>query len=356
MTIRQLSLTDFRNLQSVTLDFNPCFNILSGPNGSGKTSLLETINILCQGQSFKTSYLDECIKHDRQGFLLFAKFDSYKAGISRSNQKTCIHLNGQAINKLSLLAEKTPIRAINTSCFELVTGSPSKKREYIDWCLFHVEHDFKMKWATYSHALKQKNSLLKKKNDLKQLDYWDQYLSQNNLTIYRYRKSYIKKISHILKNEVFELIDDLDINLEYEPGWNTEESLDLVFKRNRAKELRYGFTQYGIHRDNIKIISNKLLVQKVLSRGQLKRISIALIVAQIILVKRIEKKQVILLIDDIYAELDRNSVKLVLELLKNLNVQIFLTTISFEKHLHNAFQEYKMFHVEHGIIKAVKNT
>ena len=87
MSISQLSLTDFRNLKSTTLDFDLRFNLISGDNGSGKTSLLEAIYVLCQAHSFRTHQLKQCIQHDKEGFLLFGRFGNFKAGLTKNNKK-----------------------------------------------------------------------------------------------------------------------------------------------------------------------------------------------------------------------------------------------------------------------------
>ena len=84
MAIRQLSLTDFRNLKSVTLDFHPRLNLIHGPNGSGKTSLLEAIHVLSCAASFRSPQLRPCIGHGREKFLLFGRYDDFNAGLSRS--------------------------------------------------------------------------------------------------------------------------------------------------------------------------------------------------------------------------------------------------------------------------------
>ena len=98
MAISQLSLTDFRNLNSTTLDFNSRCNFISGDNGSGKTSLLEAIYVLCQAHSFRTHQLKQCINHDKNGFLLFGRFDHHKAGLAKSNKKLEIHVDGESVN------------------------------------------------------------------------------------------------------------------------------------------------------------------------------------------------------------------------------------------------------------------
>jgi len=198
MTIRQISLTDFRNLSSTTLAFHPQYNLIVGDNGSGKTSLLESIHILCQGQSFKTKHLTQAVHNGKSNFLLFGQFDHHKIGISRDQQNHKIRIDGHNTKKLSDLAKLNPVRIIDANCINLISGKPSHKREFIDWCLFHVEHDYPNLWIKHSHALKQKNALLKNKTDLQQLEYWDQFLSEYNLSIFKYRSIYINQIKKIL--------------------------------------------------------------------------------------------------------------------------------------------------------------
>ena len=94
MAIRQLSLTDFRNLKSTTLDFDKRINLVCGANGSGKTSLLEAVYVLCQARSFRTHQLKQCINHERSGFLLFGRFDGFRAGLSRNDRKIDIRVDG----------------------------------------------------------------------------------------------------------------------------------------------------------------------------------------------------------------------------------------------------------------------
>lgn len=356
MSLRQLSLTDFRNLQSCTLDFNPRLNLICGANASGKTSLLESLHIICQGRSFRSSRLDECIQHNTDGFLLFGKFVNFKAGLSRNNSETRIKINGEHVNRLSTLAEISPVKIINPESFQLVTGSPGLKREYIDWCLFHVEHQYHKGWMEFNHALKQRNALLRNKHNLEQLDYWDDYICKSSSKISQLRKECTQSIRSILDNDLLHLIKDLDVLVEYQPGWNVATSLDQIYKKNRDRDIKYGFTQYGIHRDNLEIKSNHYTIKQELSRGQQKRLSIAMILAQIVLVRNKTNKKIILLLDDIQSELDEVSVKLVLDTINQLDLQLFITYINEDKTLMSYCQEYKLFHVEHGMIRSVKNT
>ena len=133
MTLRQISLNNFRNLQPATLELNPRLNILYGSNASGKTNFLEAIYVLCQGQSFKTKSLSQCIQHTKSSLLLFSYFSNYKVGISRSSKSMTIRVNNETINKVSTLAEKSPVRIVNSNTLNLIIGSPSTGYSVIEF-------------------------------------------------------------------------------------------------------------------------------------------------------------------------------------------------------------------------------
>jgi DNA replication and repair protein RecF len=356
MSISQLSLTNFRGLQSTTLDFHPQINFITGDNASGKTSLLESINVISQACSFRTHRLKQCISHADHQLLLFAKFESYKVGLSKSNTKLNIKINSQAIAKRSDLVKKNPISIINSDSFNLLTGSPSLRRSFIDWCLFHVEHDYVVLYSQFKHALKQRNSILKSRRDLNTISYWDSYLIEPSIAIKNLRQKYSNTIASILKNDLSGLLGEMDLSFEYEQGWRFDQELSDSLKESRGKDIKVGYTNIGIHRDNIKLMTKGLPVAQVLSRGQLKRLCVALQIIILGIVKKNTNKELILLVDDLGSELDLSSQKLILNLLIETGVQLFITNVDNTIPLSLKNKEFKMFHVEHGIISTRKTS
>ena len=356
MSISQLSLTDFRNLQSITLDFHPSINLISGDNGSGKTSLLEAIFILCQARSFRTHHLKKSIKHGKNSFLLFGRFSDYKAGLSKSGDKFDIRVNGETIKRRSILVNKTPINIVNADSLNLITGSPQQRRQYLDWCMFHVEHSYSKYWQQYQHALKQRNKLLKSKKDLNLLDYWDDYLIQPSLVLQSYRKTYCGEIERHIKSGMPGLLADVDISLEYQQGWHSSMSLQEALNKNREKDARAGFTHAGIHRDNLQILADGYPAVDVLSRGQLKRLSLALFIAALKILKQKSDRQLILLVDDLRAEMDESAQGKVYETLLEIGLQLFISNIESDVPEAIRGKDFKMFHVEHGMIKPRKSS
>jgi len=354
MSISQLSLTNFRNLKSTTLDFHPSINLISGNNGSGKTSLLESIHVLCQACSFRSHQLKQCISHGDTSFLLFGRFSGYKAGLSRSQQKLEIKLDGEPIQRRSILVSKTPVNIVNADSFSLITGPPEQRRKYINWCLFHVEHQYSECWVRFKHALKQRNQLLKSRQDLNLLDYWNDYLIEPSLAISRYRAKYTKLIAEQFARQLTDLPGDIKITLDYVVGWPKQAELKQCLEDDRDKDIRAGFTNHGIHRDNLQIMADGMPAAQVLSRGQLKRLCLALIIAALNIVRKNSDRNIIFLIDDLHSELDHESQQKVYRQLADIGLQLFITNL--ESHIPTALEgkEYKMFHVEHGIIKALQ--
>jgi DNA replication and repair protein RecF len=254
------------------------------------------------------------------------------------------------VKKRSILVKKTPASIINADSFELITGSPSLRRSFIDWCLFHVEHEYAAHYTQFKHALKQRNSILKSRKDINMVDYWDNYLIEPSLAIRELRKKYSNIISSMLNNELSDLLGEVKLDFEYEQGWPAEQELADSMKASKNRDVKSGFTNCGIHRDNLKLSTNGIPVAQVLSRGQLKRLCISLQIILLKIVKKITGRSMILLVDDIASELDPTSQKMAFKYLLELGVQLFITNIDSAVPGPLQNKEFKMFNVEHGII------
>jgi len=351
MSISQFSLTDFRNLRSTTLDVDSRFNFICGDNGSGKTSLLEAIYVLCQAHSFRTHQLKQCINHDKSGFLLFGRFENHKAGLAKNDRKLEIHVDGKSIKRRSELVRKTPINIVNADSFVLLDGPPQKRRAFVDWCMFHVEPGYAEQWRLFHHALRQRNRLLKSRQDIKLLDYWDQHLIEPSLKLNAMRRDYCKKLQATVEGELSEILSGISLELEYRQGWPDDLSLLDATRNNRDRDIRSGFTNTGIHRDDLKFMSQGKNAIEILSRGQSKRLCLALLLASLKVVSKSRQDRIILLIDDLNSELDSKAQNIVYQQLVNMDLQMFISNIDSLVPEAIMGKEIKLFHVEHGIIR-----
>ena len=351
MTISQLSLTDFRNLRPATLDFHQGLNLICGENGSGKTSLLEAIHVLCRAQSFRTHQLKQCIHSSQEGFLLFGKFSGYQAGLTKSKSKLEIHLDGEPVERRSELVRQTPVNIANADSFELIDGSPKIRRRFLDWCLFHVEPEYADCWMLHQHALKQRNRLLKSRRDRHLVDYWDRHLIEPSLQISQMRQNAVSELRQVLDEELQPIRLTLDIQLEYQAGWSGDLSLAEALEQNRERDFQAGFTQVGIHRDDVILRVGENPAAEILSRGQGKRLCLAMLIGALKLVGRKSPKRMILLIDDLHSELDSTAQSQVYAQLLELDLQLFVSNIDTLIPSPLKGKEFKMFHVEHGTIK-----
>ena len=356
MGLQNLSLKNFRNFTDISIKFDPSINLIYGPNGSGKTNLLEAIHLGSQGSSFRNHRLDQCIQHDSSSLLLFSQFSQYKIGLKKTSSSLFIKLNGEPISKQSQLARLTPLLVFDHHKLNIINGEPSYRRNLMDWCLFHVEHEYHRYWLAYQHALKQKNKLLKNPvADVKQLKLWNAELVKASSKIECFRRGVIEQLQFHLQDSMKLLMSEIKLELEYIKGWDRDSDLKQVLDEKMDSEIKRGFSLYGHQRDNISIFDSGHPVKEVLSGGQKKRSVIALLLSQLKIIKSSLKSHCLVLIDDLTAELDSDSIDRVLVALKELPVQTFITNVDPDIGIERYWQQYGLFHVEHGMITTKKD-
>jgi DNA replication and repair protein RecF len=366
--IESLEVQRFRNINHESLVFSKCFNFICGINGSGKTALLEAIYMLSTSKSFRSNLSSDIISHQEKDLLLFAKLlsDDMKGsttatsvGISKGF-KNEVHLNGRKIDSLAELAKKIPLRVIFADSFDLLVGGSSERRKFLDWGVFHVEHDFSFHLKNYKKIIKQRNSALKLKLSRSEVTMWNDQLVFFAEKINQSRLKYVSEIFPIIKEMLTEFlvsqqVDDFQYNLSYYSGWDEELNLLDILEKNLEIDYRLGHTKYGIHKADIDLKINNKKASKILSRGQLKIIICLMILSQVDFLKEKKDQSAILMIDDILSELDTKNQKYLLSKIEDLNVQTFITSpTSFISELQNK-ENSKMFYVEQGKYQQITN-
>ncbi|QJD59854.1 DNA replication/repair protein RecF [Pseudomonas sp. gcc21] len=360
MPLKRLAVTGVRNLHPVTLLPSPRINIISGLNGSGKTSLLEAIHILGMARSFRSTKLQPVIQHEQDACTVFAEIvlhtgQSCSLGITRNRQAEYqIRLNGQTARSTAQLAETLPLQLINPDSFKLLEGAPKQRRQYLDWGVFHVEHRFLPTWQRLQKSLKQRNSLLRRgRIERSMISPWDAELVQAGEQIDMYRQAYLKALKPAFEQALAQLIDLPDLKLSYFRGWDKDKSLSAVLNAQYERDAQLGHTQAGPQRADLRLRIHGMNAADVLSRGQQKLVVCALKIAQGDLLRDSEKlRDCVFLIDDLPSELDQQHRKSLCALLESLECQVFISCVEPEQ-LDGCWQEATpraMFHVEHGQI------
>lgn len=361
MSLSLLRITDFRNLAQINCqpDLNG-INIISGCNGSGKTSLLEAIYYLGHGKSFRTATSSRLIRHSTDKFIIFAQIQSethcsLPIGIERGLTGAMgLRVAENNVSNIAEMAAFLPIRLINSHSHALLESGPSFRRKYIDWGLFYQNDSFLSCWRSFERTLKQRNIILKESKPKNELNGWTQELIKHGLLLNHLRIEYLQQLKPILTETIQYLLGISDLQLIYQPGWDDTLSYAEILNGYYHEEYRYGHTLYGPHRADIDIKVGDCTAKHFLSRGQQKLLICAMILAQGMLLAETTKKSLIYLIDDLPSELDWLAQQKLISLLAQQQTQIFLTTVENEAICHfvkeGCAKSVKVFHVEHGSV------
>lgn len=373
MPIESITTLNFRNLSQQGLHFDHAVNVIYGPNGAGKTSLLEAIYSLTTGRSFRTQKLESIISHNGGEFALDAFVlhgslidetgTSSTVGLKKSKtDKTKIKVNGEFLTSSAQLACICPTLVIEPESFNLLSGASQRRRRFIDWGVFHVEHGFVSAWRQYSLCLKQRNALLRQLREnggtyiKEQVNVWDQKLSEYASIIDDNRRNYFEKLREKFAEKLdrFDLIDEERLRISYRRGWDKTLSLAEALAKNLDKDTEKAYTSVGPHRMDVRITNGSTSATETLSRGQQKLVVLVLYLAQVACLSNQTGRATLLLLDDLEAELDENNSNIIFSELRSLGSQIICTSLhehALSKQL-NTIDNYKVFHVEHGHVSS----
>lgn len=360
MSLQKLDIYNVRNIQRATLKPSSALNFIYGANGSGKSALLEAIFILGRAASFRTTNIKNIICNHAQELTVsgqaLQKNGLYThLGIQFSvNARSCdIHVGQENKQKRAALAYALPIQIIHPLSYQLLDGSSTFRREFMDWGIFNHNTQFLSLWRRYKKILAHRNALLKSKS-LRQIQAWDAELVAHAIPIAQFRSQYIQDLQPVFLTICRQFLNIGDVNLTASAGWNEEMALQQVLLNDVDKDCRHGFTQHGAHRGDFYVLTNHKPAKDYVSRGQLKLLVLALKLAQVQLLQQKFSKIGCILIDDLAAELDLASRAKLLHYLSAMDCQAFLTAAALQDFGDlQALKAYKMFHVEQGYIEQI---
>ncbi len=330
MPLGRVQVTDFRCLQSAALDLDPRFTLISGPNASGKTSLLEALYVLGRGRSFRTRRLEHLIRHGAEQFVVFGEAVTadrrIPVGVEGSADGVRARIAGDKASALAELALMLPVQIIDPEIHHLIEEGPSRRRRFLDWGVFHVEPHFVAHWQRYRQAVRQRNAALKSGQDMSLVAVWDGDLLQYGELLTRARASYVERLSEQAGTIARNLLG-MELMLSYRPGWARDQSFADALQGSNVHDRQMGATQVGPHRAELGIRLNGATVKDRISRGQQKLLAASLLIAQLKLFPEGSAVRPTLLLDDPAAELDDERLAgLIREVLAH-SVQLIVTTL-----------------------------
>ena len=253
MHIRRLLIDQLRCLNNVELTLNSGLHIFIGPNGSGKTSILEAAAHLGSGRSFRAGGKDALIARGADKLSVFAELEifglSHQIGFERSHKAWRGRLNGDDITQLTQLVRLAPIWVVEPNSHELISGGSEPRRALIDWLLFHVEPSFAGVAARYKAALRQRNALLKSECDANELEPWTLVLTTLGTELAALRDRYLADWIIAVRESAARLLPELgEVSLNFRSGWPPDVDAAQAMATRLARDRALGYTSAGPHR------------------------------------------------------------------------------------------------------------
>src|SRR3989344_3510158 len=343
MILTSISLSNFRNFEKNTFSFNPTLTIVVGNNSVGKTNLLEAVFFACTGKGLKDEKQEELMKLDEETTEVNAVFDdnTFRIMLRKNGYLEKTFFVDKSKKMLAHYNKFTPPVAIfSPELITIIDGQPSLRREFIDHLLSKCDLEYKKRLQNYKNGLRRRNKIIEKENDTeklkKELPFWNNYL--------------IEQAGYITKKRQW-LVD-------YHNG-NTDlmaHQFSMVYEKNEISELRFQEyfmkefyqrrTLIGPQRDDFRIFKHqknkKIDVHKYCSRGEQRLALLWLIMNQIRIYEAELKQKPLILLDDIFSELDDSNKKIVIDLIGKYQTIISTTEEEFVENLHS---KAKLIHI-----------
>lgn len=363
MYIKTLSIKNFRNHTDTTISPAPGINILVGANAQGKTNLLEVLYLVCVGRGWRTNKDKELINFAADTSTIKATAGKSYGNVEieiklAKNAKKAISINQIPIHKMSELLGQINCVFFSPDELRLIKEAPTDRRRFMDIDISQIDKAYFYALVRYNKILAQRNALLKSSSEdiIRGLEIWDAELAKHGAVVMARRQRFIEQLKEYLEDAHQKLTNGKEkIEISYECKYlfinniNQDSSaLEPILleslKKSREKDMRLKTTTIGPHRDDIYLSINGQDVRAFASQGQQRTLALSLKLAELELFKIETGEAPIILLDDVFSELDINRQT---NLLNSLNgYQSLITTNQipqFEK-----MQNIAVFNIKKG--------
>ena len=315
MLIKDLKLTNYRNHKNLKQSFDKKLTLITGPNGSGKTNILEAVYLLATAKSPRTKYDKDLITHNRKQCVIDGNIqtqtDEHQLQLQIKRSETYENASSKKarINKVPKSIQKfTGI--FNAVLFSpqdihVLTGSPSEKRKYMDLLLSQINSDYKKNLSIYTKALRQRNKVLEMIRDenrgFGQIEYWNKKILESGEILQKYRD----ELFEFLQPKLYDLIQHLNGKKTHTKlTYKKNEISKARLEKYKEKEIAATNTLIGPHRDEFLVFMDGYDISEFGSRGQQRTVLLGLKLAEIDYITETKGERPVLLLDDIFSELD----------------------------------------------------
>ena len=357
MKIKKIKLLNYRNYEKLELDFSSTLNLIYGDNGSGKTNLIEAIYLLALTKSFRTSNDFNMIKSNSNQTTVTGEIDDIKYQIEIFDGGKKVYIDNDKIDKLSKYIGQINLILFNPLDTKVITDSPATRRRMLDIEISQISQDYLIILANYNRILKHRNAYLKQlflngNSSGEYLDILTKKLIEYGVKIYEIRDNYIKQINDNITKIYENIFNYGNLTIKYHSDYSNKnvDKLLKMYQKNYKKEMAYGKTLEGIHHDDIEFMLDEHNIKIYGSIGQQKNSIISFKLAELLIIKKIKGEYPILILDDLFSELDNNKVNNILKML-NKEVQTFITTTNIESIQDELIKDGTLFKVNYGSIE-----
>ena len=366
MRIEHLKLTNFRNYSNLEINFHNNVNIFIGDNGKGKTNILESIYVLSLTKTNRYGVEDNLIKFNEEiakiEGLIKREDNLKKQEIKISKNKKQIFINNKEMRRIKDYISNFCVISFTPTDLEIVKGSPNVRRNMINIDISQLHNNYISFLNEFNQIVKIRNEYLKKMNldgnsDIRYLDVINQKMIEVGLEIYKYRSNFFNNINNLL-SKIFKKLTNLDgLIIKYDSSVDFDEfdedkvrkQYETKLKKNFKVELMQGVTLVGPHRDDFSFDLNGMDMKYFASQGQQRIAIIALKIAEIYLFKNELGEYPVLLLDDIFSEIDSRKRNKIIKYLLN-DIQCVITTTDINDIDEELVKDAKIFKVNNNKI------